>query len=159
MQCPYCDADSSVVDSRAVGEGVRRRRICGQCRRRFTTYERVAPPAVKVIKRSGKSEPFDAAKIRAVLGRVGRGRPALDEAAIRRIAARIEADLVDDRVKSVTSAQLAEKLLVRLEDIDRIAYDRLAADYLDESGQLRVRTRAEGAEDEGQLGLFDSDDS
>lgn len=153
MQCPYCNADSNVVDSRSLGDAVRRRRVCGQCKRRFTTYERVAPPNVKVIKRSGKAEPFDAAKIRAVLARVGAGRPAIDGAAIKRLAAAIEAELVDDRVKTVSSATLAERLLARLEDLDKLAYERLAADYLDESGQLRVKPQP-GADDD-QLGLFE----
>ena len=153
MQCPYCSADSNVVDSRSLGDGVRRRRVCGQCKRRFTTYERAAPPNVKVIKRSGKVEPFDAAKIRAVIARVGSGRPAIDEDAIRRLAASIEAELVDARVKSVTSVAIAERLLARLEDVDKLAHDRLAADYLDESGQLRVG--GSEASDEGQLGLFE----
>lgn len=155
MQCPYCDGDSSVTDSRAIEDGVRRRRLCGQCKRRFTTYERAAPPAVRVIKRSGKAEPFDGDKIRSVLTRVGRGRPAIDAGAIKRIAARIEGELVDERVKSVASATLAERLLAILEDIDRIAYDRLAADYLDDSGQLRVQPRIDRSVDESQLGLFE----
>jgi transcriptional repressor NrdR len=155
VQCPYCSADSNVVDSRSLGDGVRRRRICGQCKRRFTTYERAAPPNVKVIKRSGKLEPFDAAKIRAVLARVGSGRPAIDEAAIKRLAARIEAQLVDDRVKTVPSSTIALRLLARLEDIDKLAYERLAADYLDESGQLRVVGPT--TMDDDQLGLFEEE--
>lgn len=155
MQCPYCNADSNVVDSRSLGDGVRRRRVCAQCRRRFTTYERVAPPNVKVIKRLGKAEPFDAAKIRAVLARVGAGRQAIDEAAIKRVAASIEAELIDARVKTVSSARIAERLLARLEDLDKVAYGRLAADYLDESGQLRVE-KPTGPEDD-QLGLFEEE--
>ena len=154
MQCPYCGGDSNVVDSRAVGEGVRRRRICGQCRRRFTTYERVAPPNIKVIKRSGRVEPFDAANLRRVLARVCRDRPGIGEADVRRIAAAIEAELVDDRVKSIPSSALAERLLARLADIDRLAYDRLAANYVDENGLLRVDRAPRDAADDGQLGLF-----
>jgi transcriptional repressor NrdR len=154
VQCPYCGGDSNVVDSRAVGEGVRRRRTCGQCRRRFTTYERVAPPNIKVIKRSGRVEPFDATNLRRVLARVCRDRPGIGEADVRRIAAAIEAELVDDRVKSIPSSALAERLLARLADIDRLAYDRLAANYVDENGLLRVDRAPRDAADDGQLGLF-----
>lgn len=156
MQCPYCGSDSSVVDSRSVGEGVRRRRVCSQCRRRFTTYERVAPPSIKVVKRSGKSEPFDPTKIQRVLERVGRGRPGLDDDDIRRLTAAIEAELIDERVKSIPSAVLVERLLQRLRDIDRVAYSRLAADYVDASGQLR--TSLPRGEDDKQLGLFEGGD-
>lgn len=154
MQCPYCGGDSNVVDSRAVGEGVRRRRTCGQCRRRFTTYERVAPPNIKVIKRSGRVEPFDPARLRRVLERVCRDRPGIGESDVRRLAAAIEAELVDERVKSIRSSALAERLLARLADIDKLAYDRLAANYLDESGLLRLDRAPRDAGDDGQLGLF-----
>ena len=67
MRCPYCDNDSQVVDSRTTAEGVRRRRVCKDCRRRFTTYERVGSPDIKVVKRSGKTEPFDYEKLVNVL--------------------------------------------------------------------------------------------
>jgi transcriptional repressor NrdR len=144
-----------VSDSRSLGDGVRRRRRCTQCKRRFTTYERAAPPNVKVVKRSGKSEPFDAAKIRAVLARVGSGRPALDGAAIKRLAAGIEAELVDAGVRSISSATIAERLLAQLKNVDKLAHDRLAADYLDESGQLRVE--GPSTADVDQLGLFEEE--
>lgn len=144
-----------MVDSRSVGEGVRRRRVCSQCRRRFTTYERVAPPSIKVVKRSGKSEPFDPAKIQRVLERVGRGRPALGADDIRRLTSAIEAELVDERVKSIASTVLVERLLSRLQAIDSVAYGRLAADYLDPSGQLR--TAPSSGDEDTQLGLFEPD--
>ncbi|HLA24499.1 MAG TPA: transcriptional regulator NrdR, partial [bacterium] len=66
MKCPYCaHEESKVLDSRPVedGAGIRRRRECLQCGRRFTTYERMDHVPVMVVKRDGRREPFDRAKI------------------------------------------------------------------------------------------------
>lgn len=125
-----------MIDSRAAADGVRRRRQCGECKRRFTTYERLAPARMKVVKRSGKSEPFDRDKLARVLSRVLRGRPA--EPRAEELAERIERQLAADRLKSVTSGQLAERVLALLEELDRLAYDRLAVNYVDEEGRLRT---------------------
>ncbi len=156
MECPYCTGESNVVDSRSIDRGVRRRRVCGTCKRRFTTYERVAPPSIKVAKRNGKTEPFDPEKIERLLTRVCRDRVAIKAADIRRITASIEADLIDARVKTIESGALVERLLNRLSELDKLSYDRLAANYLDEQGQLRTSSRSEI--DDHQLGLFAGDE-
>ncbi len=145
-------SESNVVDSRSIERGVRRRRVCGTCKRRFTTYERVAPPSIKVIKRNGKTEPFDPEKIERLLTRVCRDRVTIKAADIRRITASIEADLIDARVKTIESGALVERLLNRLSELDKLAYDRLAANYVDEQGQLRTSSRS--ASGDHQLGLF-----
>ncbi len=110
-----------------------------------------------MTKRNGKSEPFDPEKIERLLIRVCRDRPAVKAEDIRRITAAIEAELVDARVKSIESGALVERVLNRLVDIDKLAYDRLAANYLDELGQLRTQGRSESDDDDGQLGLFSDD--
>lgn len=158
MQCPYCSSDSQVLDSRATTEGVRRRRQCNQCRRRFTTYERPGAPGLKVIKRSERIESFDSDKLQRALRRVCRNRAAIGEDDIRRIARDIEAELVDASAKSVHSGQIALLALRRLAEIDRIAYNRLAVNYIDESGQLRTEPRAAGSDELQQLGLFPAGD-
>lgn len=153
MQCPYCGGDAAVLDSRTNPDGVRRRRTCTECKRRFTTYEKVAAPAVKVTKRSGKSEPFETDKIIKILIRVSRDRPnfGLEEAT--RVARTVEAHLVDAGTKSIRSGELANQVLTMLRDIDRLSYDRLAANYMDESGVLRT-TNGSITGSKGQLGLF-----
>jgi transcriptional repressor NrdR len=148
-----------VVDSRTTGEGVRRRRHCKDCRRRFTTYEKIGAPDIKVTKRSGKSEPFDFNKLVVVLARVCRDRPGLSEVDFVRIARTIEAELVDARVKNIPSSELVARVLARLVDRDRTAYNRLAADYIDEDGQLRTAPKSADSDDDGQLGLFEESDS
>ena len=40
MNCIYCGFyDTRVKDSRVIKKGVRRRRECQKCKKRFTTYE------------------------------------------------------------------------------------------------------------------------
>lgn len=160
MQCPYCGADSQVVDSRATSEGVRRRRLCNRCKRRFTTYERVGSPGLKVIKRNERNEVFDSDKLQKALRRVCRDRQNISDEDIRRIARDIEAHLLDTGAKSVRSGQIVALALTRLADIDKVAYDRLAANYIDEDGVLRTdgrRLTPEEAE-AAQLGLFQPDE-
>ena len=73
--CPFCSADSTqVIDTRPIPDGVRRRRECGECGERFTTYERVEEPRLDVIKRDGRRERFDRQKLLRGLARgAGRG--------------------------------------------------------------------------------------
>jgi transcriptional repressor NrdR len=132
---------------------VRRRRNCGECKRRFTTYEKVAAPAVKVVKRSGKTEPFDSEKIIRILIRVSRDRPNFGKAEATRLARTVEAQLLDEGTKSIRSSEIADLVLRLLRDIDRLSYDRLAANYMNESGILRTKP-GEEADSQGQLGLF-----
>ncbi len=158
MQCPYCESDSRVVDSRGAADGVRRRRVCNACRRRFTTYERVGSPQIRVLKRSGQSQPFDPAKLRQVLGRVARHRPTLSERDVDRLVRDLEGRLDDSGERAVRSGQIAELVLARLADLDRLAYDRFAANYLDETGQLRTDFPKPMTDEEAQqLGLFQPD--
>jgi transcriptional repressor NrdR len=132
---------------------VRRRRNCGECKRRFTTYEKVAAPAIKVIKRSGKSEAFDPNKIIRILIKVSRDRATFGEEEATRLARTVEAQLLDEGTKSIASSELANSVLRLLRDIDRLSYDRLAANYMNESGVLRTAPAVdEGSQ--GQLGLF-----
>ncbi len=153
MQCPYCDGDAAVLDSRTTTEGVRRRRSCSNCKRRFTTYEHIAAPAIKVSKRSGKTEPFDSDKIVAILVRVSRDRPNFGKDEAVRLARTVEAQLLDEATKSIRSDDLANLVLSLLRDLDRLSYDRLAANYMDESGVLRTKV-SERQTSGGQLGLF-----
>lgn len=148
-----------MVDSRTAPEGVRRRRICNECRRRFTTYEKIGASGIKVLKRDGSSEPFAPDKLVRVLGRVGRDRAALTPAAVQRLARAVEAQLLDEGVKSIRSSELLQRMLALLADVDRLAHDRLAADYLDETGRLRTDAPRDGDPQEGgQLGLFADDE-
>jgi len=155
VQCPVCHNDSNVVDSRTTADGsVRRRRVCSSCKRRFTTYERVGSPNLKVVKRNDKTEPFSSDKLVAALERVSRHRPKIRTGDLVRMVRSIEAELVDNRTKTIRSGQIAALVLGKLRELDSVAYDRFAANYMDEAGRLRTEPAPDG-DDDAQLNFFD----
>lgn len=137
MQCPYCGGDSSVTETRVTADGMRRRRVCTACKRRFTTYERLGSPGLKVAKRDGTVEPFEFDKLLSALRRVCAHRPGITDATLHRVARDIEAKLVDSGRKSVEWSDLVTHVLDRLKNVDGIAAARFAANYTDESGAVR----------------------
>lgn len=155
MNCPYCEGPSKVVDSRPIPDGIRRRRECEACGRRFTTHERLAPVEIRVIKQPGRSpEVFDAAKIARAVARVVRdGR--LTEEQARGVARRIEAELVDERETKVRSSEIARRVVEILTPLDRVAATRFAADYTDAEGNVTFERPGEVEEgEEEQFDLF-----
>ena len=152
MQCPYCSGDSSVTETRVTADGMRRRRVCTACKRRFTTYERLGPPGLKVAKRDGTIEPFDSSKLLGALRRVCAHRPGLTDVDLQRVTRDIEAKLIDSGRKSVAWSDLATLVLDRLANVDAIAAQRFAANYTDESGVVRFDRGPENAAAQ-QLGL------
>src|SRR5215510_6300566 len=136
MQCPYCSGDSSVTETRVTADGMRRRRVCTACKRRFTTYEKLGAPSLKVQKRDDTLEPFDSEKLFHALQRIAAHRGVRDED-LRRVARDIEATLVDSGRKSVAWNDIVSLALDRLKNIDAIAAERFAANYRDESGAVR----------------------
>jgi transcriptional repressor NrdR len=156
MNCPYCDGPSKVVDSRPIPDGIRRRRECLDCARRFTTHERLAPAEIRVVKQPGRaSEAFDAEKIARAVARVGRDGARLGEAEARSLARRIEAELVDAGRSSIRSAEIAERVLALLIEVDRLAATRFVADYTDLEGNVTFQRPGEVEEvEEEQFPLF-----
>jgi transcriptional repressor NrdR len=131
VRCPFCgDEDSRVVDSRdsESGDAIRRRRECGYCGRRYTTYERVEEAPLLVIKRSGAEEVFARPKLLNGLLRACEKRHISLER-IERIADEIEGELRRESVQRVTSAEIGERALLHLRDLDRVAYIRFASVY------------------------------
>src|SRR3954471_16065639 len=95
MKCPYCQTrDSRVIDSREVvgGESIRRRRECIVCARRFTTYERVELAGIVVVKKNGRRQEFDPAKLRQKL-RVALTKRPVGEREIDNLIQKVEAEL------------------------------------------------------------------
>ncbi len=151
MQCPYCSGDSSVTETRVTADGLRRRRGCTVCKRRFTTYEKLGAPSLKVTKRDGSVETFDGDKLFRALQRVAAHRDVGDDVLLR-IARDIEAKLVDDARKSVAWSDIVQLALARLGNVDAVAERRLAANYADDAGALRLDNAAPPAVSP-QLGL------
>ncbi len=138
MQCPYCSGDSSVTETRVTADGLRRRRACTVCKRRFTTYETLGAPGLKVGKRDGSVEPFDGDKLFTALQRIAAHRDNITDEDLRRLARDIEANLLDGGHKSVKWSEIVAQALARLENIDPVSAQRLAANYTDESGAVKL---------------------
>jgi transcriptional repressor NrdR len=158
VQCPFCGStDSSVTETRDSPEGLRRRRTCAQCKRRFTTYERALEPGLKVEKRDGSTESFDGHKLLRVLERVCAHRPiALEK--LREIVRTVSARLVDSGRKTVRWSEIVEETLRVLTPVDELSARRLAADYRDEDGSMQFDAEASDETAAPQLGLFREDE-
>lgn len=132
MRCPFCQGrDTRVVDSRELsnGSGIRRRRECATCGRRFTTYERVESGALMVVKRDGRREEFDPRKLRDKL-RIALTKRPVSQEEIDRIVAGVEAQLLELGTVEVPSTAIGEIALRELRKIDEVAYIRFASVYL-----------------------------
>jgi len=130
--------------------------VCTACKRRFTTYEKLGAPGLKVHKRDNTIEPFDGDKLFLALQRVAAHR-SVDDETLRRVARDIEATLLDSGRKSVEWSDVVTLVLDRLRNIDATSAHRFAANYTDETGVLRFGAAAPAA-DSAQLGLPLSDD-
>lgn len=129
MQCPFCTSTNSrVIDTRDAEGGIRRRRECEDCGRRFTTYERVVPLRLMVIKQDGRREPFDRDKIVRGIQIACAKRP-VDTEAIERLVGGIESELYHRGSREVTSREIGEMVMQNLRRLDEVAYIRFATIY------------------------------
>lgn len=130
MRCIYCGCtESRVVDSRPTEDGaIRRRRECEECRRRFTTYEKIEMLPVLVVKKDKRREPFDAAKVRSGIIKACEKRPvALEE--IEKLVSRVETSVFQQTDQEVTSDQIGLMVMDGLKTLDEVAYIRFASVY------------------------------
>jgi transcriptional repressor NrdR len=129
MICPYCGhPDSRVVDTRATGESIRRRRECQACRKRFTTYEQISE-SLLIVKRDGRREPFDRHKLLQGVRIACAKRPiALTD--IERIVNQIEEHLLGMGRAEVNSEVIGQMVLEKLKELDPLAYIRFAIVYM-----------------------------
>ena len=129
MKCPYCGhADTKVTDSREADDGIRRRRECLECGRRFTTYERVQAAPLVVVKKDGRREEFNREKVLAGIRRSCAKLP-VSAADITGIVDDIEAVLHADGVAEVPSTEVGDMVMERLRELNHIAYVRFASHY------------------------------
>jgi transcriptional repressor NrdR len=131
VKCPYCGhADSRVIDSRDVNEGIRRRRQCLSCGARFTTYERLQPAGLFVIKKDQRREEFSQEKLLSGIHRACEKRP-LPTGAVDKLAVDIEAQLYQSGRSEVASSVIGDMVMAGLKNLDYIAYIRFASVYRD----------------------------
>ncbi|SFR15832.1 transcriptional regulator NrdR [Desulfoscipio geothermicus] len=131
MRCPYCGKmDSRVLDSRPAEDGnsVRRRRECGDCGKRFTTYERVDELPLMVVKKDGRRETFDRQKLLAGMITACQKR-SVPTSLLEDMAGEIERDLRSTMEREVRSRDIGEHVIRRLRDLDEVAYVRFASVY------------------------------
>lgn len=131
MRCPFCRApDSRVIDSRELsgGDSIRRRRECPACGRRFTTYERVEGVSLVIVKKDGRRQEFDPAKLRQKL-RVALTKRPVGEEEISALLSRVESNLMALGTAEVPSSAIGEAVLRELKALDEVAYIRFASVY------------------------------
>lgn len=129
MNCPYCGGqESRVIDSRSLNEGVRRRRKCLTCNTRFTTYERVQPHDIFVVKKDGRREEFSRDKLLLGIRKACEKRP-LPTGAIDKFVDTIEAELYKVGKSEVSSSYIGDLVIEGLKKLDHIAYIRFASVY------------------------------
>ena len=133
MKCPYCKyTESKVIDSRPTvdGESIRRRRICQQCGKRFTTYETIESRSLMVIKKDGSRQQYDREKLMRGILKACQKRP-VTKAQMDDLLSNIEKELYDQQGDGVSSMTIGEMVVERLIDIDEVAYIRFASVYRD----------------------------
>jgi len=133
MICPFCGfREDRVIDSRESKEGdvIRRRRQCLSCERRFTTYERTDEIPYMVVKKDGRREKFDRQKVLSGLLKACEKRP-VSMARLAELVDEVEARLVDNSDRELSTTQVGEILMERLANLDKIAYVRFASVYRD----------------------------
>jgi transcriptional repressor NrdR len=147
MLCPFCNfPNSRVLESRAADESssIRRRRECLECRKRFTTYERVEFVPLVVIKRSGKRESFDRFKILKGVT-IACEKTGVTPLQIEALVNDIEVELQQRALREVTSQSIGERVLLCLRELNEVAYVRFASvyrkfqginDFVEELGRL-----------------------
>ena len=129
MDCPYCNFyDSKVIDSREVNDGIRRRRECLSCGSRFTTYERLQPASLFVIKKDERREEFNQDKLLTGIRKACDKRP-LPTGTAEKLAGGIEAELYQLGRSEVPSAIIGDMVMERLKNLDHVAYIRFASVY------------------------------
>ncbi|HKY30914.1 MAG TPA: transcriptional regulator NrdR [Candidatus Polarisedimenticolia bacterium] len=156
MKCPFCGhLEDKVVDSREGKEGlvIRRRRECLSCKRRFTSYERIEEIAFRLIKKDGRREPFDRQKLMTGLIKACQKR-SVPLKALEAIVDEIEAMLQDSPDKELTTDRVGAHVMLRLRELDKVAYVRFASvyrrfeepgDFLEELKGLLDQKKAEEA--------------
>ena len=146
MECPQCGGDdTNVIDSRPSRDAIRRRRTCGRCEHRFTTYERIAELEPVVVKRDGRREPFQYDKIRHGV-RLAAAKGALPEPEIERITEAVRTRAVQTARAEIAATTLGEWVWEALQEVDRVAAFRFGAVFARPGDLEAVRRQLAAAE-------------
>ena len=131
MKCPFCShSETQVVETRVSEDGdfIRRRRQCGSCEKRFTTYERAEVNFPAIVKKDGRRIEYERVKLLGSMNLALRKRPVSTEQVDNAIE-RIEEKLLNLGVREVPSSRLGELVMRELKKLDKVAYVRFASVY------------------------------
>ncbi len=131
MKCPFCNQDNTrVVDSRPADDNssIRRRRMCDECKRRFTTYEKVETIPLVVIKKDNSREEYDRSKIEAGVLRACYKRP-IPVQKIKELVDNVETELFNREEREIESKVIGEIVMDKLKNLEAVAYVRFASVY------------------------------
>ena len=131
MKCPFCSHENTrAIDSRPADDNnsIRRRRVCDECAKRFTTYEKVETIPLIVIKKDNNREPFDRSKIEAGVLLACRKRPVSADQ-MSRLVDEVETEVFGMGDKEIPSSAIGELVMMKLQELDTVAYVRFASVY------------------------------
>ncbi|WP_210545705.1 transcriptional regulator NrdR [Rhodoferax sp. PAMC 29310] len=131
MKCPFCShSETQVVETRIAEDGdfIRRRRQCGACEKRFTTYERPDVTFPAIVKKDGRRIEYERPKLLASMKLALRKRPVSTEQ-VDNAVERIEETLLNLGAREVASNRIGELVMMELKKLDKIAYVRFASVY------------------------------
>ncbi|MEK6760492.1 MAG: transcriptional regulator NrdR [Nanoarchaeota archaeon] len=129
MDCPYCgNTASKVTDKRGSPHGIRRRRECLKCAKRFTTHEKIDEGDLFVIKKDNSREKFSREKLERGIYRAFEKRP-IPKEEIEKMINEIEEQLRRKGKKEIGSSIIGEIIMRKLKKVDNIAYIRFASVY------------------------------
>jgi transcriptional repressor NrdR len=151
MRCPFChNSETEVIDTRKLNEGgsIRRRRRCRECRRRFTTYERVELN-LTVVKKNFEREPYDREKLARGVRTACYRRPISAEQ-VEQLVNDVEAVLLEREQNEVASSLIGDEVMRHLRQVDEVAYIRFASVYLSFADIEKLREAVEELTQPGQ---------
>ena len=131
MKCPYCSHENTrVIDSRPAEDNnsIRRRGVCDECGKRFTTYEKIETIPLIVIKKDENSEPYDRSKIEAGVLRACHKRP-ISINQINQLVDEVETEIFNREEKEIPSRVIGELVMDKLKNLEAVAYVRFASVY------------------------------
>ena len=131
MKCPFCGHENTrVIDSRPAEENnsIRRRRVCDECDKRFTTYEKVETIPLIIIKKDDNRETYDRSKIEAGVLRACHKRP-ISANQINRLVEEVETEIFNMEEKEISSQVVGEIVMNKLKNLEAVAYVRFASVY------------------------------
>ena len=131
MKCPYCSSDNTrVIDSRPADDNnsIRRRRLCDECGKRFTTYEKVETIPLIIVKKDNNREPYDRSKIEGGVLRACHKLP-ISVAQMNHLIDDVETEIFNREEKEIPSIVIGELIMDKLKDLNAVAYVRFASVY------------------------------